>query len=79
MIDLRTLDDLIRKLSDSLPSGAVRMKDEVEEQFRLILLRGFDKMNLVTREQFDAQTAVLKRTREKLEQLQQQLTQLEQK
>jgi len=79
MIDLRTLDDLIRKLSDSLPSGAVRMKDEVEEQFRLILLRSFDKMNLVTREQFDAQTAVLKRTREKLEQLQQQLTQLEQK
>jgi len=79
MIDLRTLDDLIRKLSDSLPNGAVRMKDEVEEQFRLILLRGFDKMNLVTREQFDAQTAVLKRTREKLEQLQQQLTQLEQK
>jgi len=79
MIDLRTLDDLIRKLSDSLPSGAVRMKDEVEEQFRLILLRSFDKMNLVTREQFDAQTAVLKRTREKLEQLQQQLTQMEQK
>ena len=78
MIDLRIIDELSQKLSNSLPPGVGRMKDEVEEQFRLVLARSFEKMNLVTREEFDAQTAVLKRTREKLEQLQEQVTQLEQ-
>jgi hypothetical protein len=43
----------------------------------MILTRAFDRMNLVTREEFDAQSAVLKRTREKLEQLQEQIAELE--
>jgi BMFP domain-containing protein YqiC len=73
MIDLRLIDELSRKLSESLPPGVGRLKSEAEEQFRLVLARTFEKMNLVTREEFDAQTAVLKRTREKLEQLQDQL------
>jgi BMFP domain-containing protein YqiC len=78
MIDLRLIDDLSRKLSESLPPGVDRMKNEAEEQFRLVLARSFEKMNLVSREEFDTQTAVLKRTREKLEQLQEKVTQLEQ-
>jgi BMFP domain-containing protein YqiC len=78
MIDLRLIDDLSRKLSDALPPGVGRMKAEAEEQFRLVLARTFEKMNLVTREEFDAQAAVLKRTREKLEQLQSQVSDMEQ-
>ena len=78
MIDLRLIDDLSRKLSESLPPGVGRMKNEAEEQFRLVLARSFEKMNLVSREEFDTQTAVLKRTREKLEQLQEKVAQLEQ-
>lgn len=77
MIDLRLIDELSSKLSAALPPGVGRMKAEAEEQFRLILARNFEKMNLVTREEFDAQSAVLKRTREKLEQLQEQMTKLE--
>ncbi len=77
MIDLRMIDDLSRKLSASLPEGAERLKSEAEEQFRLVLARTFEKMNLVTREEFDAQAAVLKRSREKLEQLQLQIERLE--
>jgi BMFP domain-containing protein YqiC len=77
MIDLRLIDDLSRKLSAALPPGAERLKTEAEEQFRLVLARTFEKMNLVTREEFDAQAAVLKRSREKLEQLQLQIQQLE--
>jgi len=77
MIDLRMIDDLSRKLSDALPPGIGRMKAEAEEQFRLVLARTFEKMNLVTREEFDAQSAVLKRTREKLEKLQLQVDQLQ--
>ena len=69
MIDLRIIDDLTRKLSDSLPPGLSEAKKEAEAGFQSILSGAFEKMKLVTREEFDAQCAVLARTREKLEAL----------
>jgi ubiquinone biosynthesis accessory factor UbiK len=77
MIDMRLVDDLSRKLSDSLPPGVGQLKTEAEEQFRLVLARAFGRMNLVTREEFDAQSAVLARTREKLAALERQVADLE--
>ena len=77
MIDLRLIDELSRKLADSLPPGLTRLKEEADAQFRLVLTRAFERMNFVTREEFDAQSAVLLRTREKLEHLQQQIEALE--
>jgi hypothetical protein len=77
MIDLRFIDELSRKFSESLPPGLNQVKDEAEEHFRRVLERAFERMNLVTREEFDTQSAVLARTREKLEQLQSQLERLE--
>ena len=77
MIDMRLVDDLSRKLSDSLPPGVGQLKTEAEEQFRLVLARAFGRMNLVTREEFDAQPAVLARTREKLAALERQVADLE--
>ncbi len=73
MIDLRTVDDLTRKLSDSLPPGLSGAKKEAEAGFQAILSSAFEKMNLVTREEFDAQCAVLARTREKLDALEKRL------
>jgi BMFP domain-containing protein YqiC len=77
MIDLKLIDELSRMLADSLPPGLSRLKEEADEQFRLVLTRAFERMNLVTREEFEAQSAVLVRTREKLEQLQRQVEELE--
>jgi BMFP domain-containing protein YqiC len=77
MIDLKLIDDLSRKLTESLPPGLARLKQETDEQIRLALTRALERMNLVTREEFDAQSAVLARTREKLTQLQRQLEDLE--
>jgi BMFP domain-containing protein YqiC len=77
MIDLKLIDELSRKLADSLPPGVVRLKEEADAQFRLVLTRAFERMNFVTREEFDSQSAVLLRTREKLERLQEQLAALE--
>jgi BMFP domain-containing protein YqiC len=77
MIDLKLIDELSRKLTDSLPPGLVRLKEEADTQFRLVLTRAFERMNFVTREEFDAQSAVLLRTREKLEELQRQVEKLE--
>lgn len=77
MIDLRTIDELTRRLSESLPPGLAQKKEELESQFRTVLTGAFERMNLVGREEFDAQCAVLKETREKLEALEQRLQELD--
>ena len=73
MIDLRAIDDLTRQLSDSLPPGLYQAKKEAEAGFQTILSGAFRKMQLVSREEFDAQCAVLARTREKLDELEMRL------
>ena len=77
MINLRMIDELTRKLGESLPPGFSQVKEETETQFNTILTSAFARMNLVTREEFDIQSAVLARTREKLEKLEQRLDKLQ--
>jgi BMFP domain-containing protein YqiC len=52
-------------------------REELQQNFKSILQAGLGKLDLVTREEFDVQRAVLLRTREKLEALQQAVAQLE--
>ncbi len=77
MIDLRIIDELTLKLGESLPPGLAQAKKEAETQFHAVLMAAFERMNLVTREEYDAQCAVLARTREKLEILEKRLDQLQ--
>lgn len=73
MIDLAKIDELAARLSEALPPGARQIRAEAEQRFRALLRRSFEKMDLVTREEFDAQKAVLERALVKLEALQAQL------
>ncbi|NIP73272.1 MAG: accessory factor UbiK family protein [Gammaproteobacteria bacterium] len=68
-MDPKTLDDLARRLAEALPEGVKHMQQDVEKNLRAALESAFSRMNLVTREEFDVQQAVLARTREKVEQL----------
>ena len=77
MIDLRTIDELTRKLGESLPPGMTQAKEDAEAHFRTILTTAFERMNLVTREEYDTQCAVLARTREKLEALEKRIDELQ--
>lgn len=77
MIDLGKIDEIVNRLSDSLPPGVTKLKDDMEGQFRTVLKGAFEKMDLVSREEFDIQKAVLERTRIKLDTLQRQLDELE--
>ncbi len=70
-------DKLSEKLSEVLPSGLRDVKEDAQRNFKRILESAFAKMNLVTREEFDAQTAVLTRTREQIAVLEKQVTELE--
>ncbi len=77
MIDLGHIDDLARRLSGLVPPGLRETREELQENFKSVLQAGLSRLDLVTREEFDVQQAVLLRTREKLEALQAQVTQLE--
>lgn len=77
MFDPKALDDLARSLSDAVPAPLRGMQAEVQKQFRAVLEAGFARLNLVTREEFEVQTQVLARTREKLEALERQVAALE--
>lgn len=77
MQNFGNLDDLAKKLSALLPEPVRNMQEDIEKNMRGLLEGGLQKMNLVTREEFDIQSAVLLRTREKLEALEKRLAELE--
>jgi BMFP domain-containing protein YqiC len=77
MIDLNHLDDLARRLSALVPPGLREGREELQQNFKSVLQSGLTRLDLVTREEFDVQRAVLLRTREKLEELQRTVAELE--
>ena len=79
VFDPKQLDELTDRLISLLPKGVVEMQKDVEKNVRALLQSTFAKMDLVTREEFDVQSAVLARTREKLEKLEKQVAELESK
>lgn len=77
MIDLNPIDELARRLSDLVPPGLRQSREELQQTFKSALQAGLSRLDLVTREEFDVQRAVLLRTRERLEALERQLAALE--
>ena len=75
-MDTRNIEELAKKLANAIPENLKTARDEAEETFRGVLKSGLQKMDLVTREEFDVQEAVLQRTREKLEALERRLDDL---
>jgi hypothetical protein len=72
-----SIDKLARKLAEAVPEGLKAVRDDLEQSFRSVLRTGLSRLDLVTREEFDVQQAVLARTRENLEALEQRLKALE--
>ena len=77
MIDLNHIDELARRLSSLVPPGLRESREELQATFKTALQAGLSKLDLVTREEFEVQRAVLLRTREKLEALEQAVAALE--
>ena len=77
MIDLKAIDDLARRVSELVPPGVKEAGAELEQNIKATLQAGLAKLDLVTREEFEVQRAVLLRTREKLDALESALAALE--
>jgi ubiquinone biosynthesis accessory factor UbiK len=76
-MDPRLVDDLAKRLAASVPESLQALKHDVEQNFRSILQSGLTRLDLVSRQEFDVQVAVLRRTREKLEFLEKRLAEME--
>jgi BMFP domain-containing protein YqiC len=76
-VDPRSLDELARRLASAVPPGVAALGRDLEANFKAILQAGLSKLDLVSRQEFDVQAAVLRRTREKLEALEARLAALE--
>ena len=69
MIELKKIEEIVGNITKALPAGTNQVHAELRDNVRVVIESAFARMNLVTREEFDAQTALLRRTREKLEEL----------
>ena len=77
MIDPKILDDLSKRLAETIPAGLRQIQADLEKNFHALLQAAFAKMDLVTRQEFDVQQGVLARTRARLEALEKQVAELE--
>ncbi|HET6724843.1 MAG TPA: accessory factor UbiK family protein [Gammaproteobacteria bacterium] len=75
--DPNILDQVAERLSAVVPEGMRHVQKDLESNFRAVLQSALGRLDLVTREEFDAQQAVLVRTRERLEQISARLRELE--
>jgi len=78
LVPNKQLDDLAQRLFERLPKGLQALQEDINRNLRVSLESGLAKLDLVTREEFDVQAAVLGRTREKLERLEALVAELEQ-
>ncbi len=78
MLDPKQFDDLVQRLSSAMPKGLQVLQEDINRNLRASLESGLARLDLVTREEFDVQSAVLARTREKLAVLEARMSTLEQ-
>ncbi|KLU17056.1 MULTISPECIES: ubiquinone biosynthesis accessory factor UbiK [Xenorhabdus] len=77
MLDPKKIEQIARQLHNAMPKGVKEFGDDVEKKLRAVLQSQLSKLDLVNREEFDVQTQVLLRTREKLTAMEQRLNELE--
>ncbi|QDX98499.1 accessory factor UbiK family protein [Pectobacterium carotovorum subsp. carotovorum] len=79
MIDPKKIEQIARQVHESMPKGIRELGDDVEKKIRQVLQAQLTRLDLVNREEFDIQTQVLLRTREKIAHLEQRMAELEAK
>lgn len=77
MLDPKVFDDISKRVAGSLPQGLSALNEDLQKNLHSGVQAALGKMNLVTREEFDIQQSVLKRTRARLAELESRIEQLE--
>jgi len=77
MFDPKAIEDIANRLAGAIPPGLSNLKEDLEKSFHAILQGALGKLDLVTREEFEVQKAVLAKTRAKLEDLEKRVDAME--
>ncbi|WP_154224083.1 accessory factor UbiK family protein [Marinicella rhabdoformis] len=77
MIKAEMVEDMVNKVEQLIPEDLKTMRQDFHKNIKSILTAGLQKADLVTREEFEVQKAVLAKTRAKLEAIEAQLSQSE--
>lgn len=77
MLNPKKLEEIAKQVSDSLPSGVKNLAQDVENKVKQSVQSKLAQMDFVSREEFDVQTKVLAKTREKLIAMEEKLIELE--
>jgi BMFP domain-containing protein YqiC len=77
MFDHKAIDDLADRIANAIPPGLHNFKDDMEKNVHALLQSGLSKLDLVSREEFEVQKAVLAKTRARLEELELRVAELE--
>ncbi|QIW14903.1 hypothetical protein A4G20_00160 [Pasteurellaceae bacterium RH1A] len=76
MFPPKNLEAIAQQLHNALPQGLKDVGSDLEEKFKQVLQAQLAKLDIVTREEFDVQSQVLLRTREKLVELEKRVDEL---
>ncbi len=79
MLDSKSLEEFVQKISEVVPPAFRQAQSDFDKTLHSVLISAFGKLNLVTREEFEINQTLLKRTREKLDELTEHVQQLEAK
>ena len=71
------IDEIVRRLVEAVPPGVRAVQKDLESNFRAVLRASLTKLDLVSRDEFDAQMRVLERTRARLEELERRVASLD--
>lgn len=69
MFDSKFFDDAAKNLFEALPDSLKSVEQDLQQKFKTILSSTFDKLDLVTREEFEVQKKVLAKTRKKIDEI----------
>jgi BMFP domain-containing protein YqiC len=78
MFDPKSIDNIADRIANAIPPGLNNFKDDMEKNFHALLQSALSKLDLVSREEFEVQKAVLAKTRSKLDDLEKRVAELEQ-
>ena len=77
MLNPSQLEEMAKKIAEIIPQGVGNVPSGIKNQVKVIVSRSLEKMDLVSREEFDIQAAVLAKTRQKIEALEKVVSELE--
>lgn len=77
MLNAKKIEEIAKQVTDSIPAGLKDFANEMEDKTKVVLQRKLSQLDVVTREEFDVQTQVLIKTREKLAELENKVNELE--